>query len=87
MKKDNSVLIIGAAVILYLLLSKKINLRKPGSSGGSGAGLFNNLSPMQKSRIKANVEKAVNSLNFEPQPDEMDEFKKQYESDIKQCKI
>lgn len=91
MKKDNNLLLIAGAIILYFLFMKKKEKSSggggSGSGGGSGAGMFSNITPMQRARIKANVSKAVNKLNIEPEPDEMDSFKKQYYQDIKECKI
>lgn len=89
-KKDNNLLLIAGAVVLYFLLFKK-KAAKPGGGGGSGsgsgAGIFSSVTPQQKARIKADVSKAINKLNIEPEADEMDSFKKQYYQDIQQCKI
>lgn len=88
-KKNNNLLLIAGAVVLYFLLFKK-KAAKPSGGGGSGAGsgtMFSNITPQQRARIKADVSKAVKSLNIEPEADEMDSFKKQYYQDIQQCKI
>lgn len=91
MKKDNNILLIAGAVLLYFLLRKKATANKSGggsgSGAGSGSGLFNNVTPMQRAKIRANVKEAVSKINIEPIADEMDDFKTQYQQDIKQCKI
>lgn len=89
-KKDNNLLLIAGAVVLYFLLFKKKTAKpggRGGSGGGSGAGMFSSVTPQQKARIKADVSRAVNKLNIEPEADEMESFKKQYYEDIQQCKI
>ena len=89
-KKDNNLLLIAGAVVLYFLMFKKKTANpggRGGSGGGSGAGMFSSVTPQQKARIKADVSRAVNKLNIEPEADEMESFKKQYYEDIQQCKI
>ena len=90
MKKDNNILLIAGAIVLYFLLMKK-KTAKPGGGGGSGSGsgsgIFSSVTPKQRARIKADVSKSVDQLNIMPEADEMDSFKKQYYQDIQQCKI
>ena len=87
-KKNNNLILIGSAIFLYFLLKKKIQpSAKQPNAGGGGGGLFSSVTPMQKAKIRAQVKDAVSKINIEPQPDEMDSYAKQYQQDIKACKI
>lgn len=87
-RKNNNLILIGAAIVLYFFFKKKIQpSAKQPNAGGGGGGLFSSVTPMQKAKIRAQVKDAVSKINIEPQPDEMDSYEKQYQQDIKACKI
>ena len=89
-KENNNLLLIGAAILIYFLFIKKEKKDQDGGGGGgasSGGGLFSNVSPQQRARIKADVNKEVQKINIEPEVNEDEYFKKQYQDGIKLCKI
>lgn len=94
MKKDNTLLYIGAAaVILYFLLKKKNAGSTPMAKKTDGSGNVSymaaggSVTARQKKKINAEVKKEVDLLKFNVMPDEWASEENQYQTDINTCKI
>lgn len=74
-KKNNTILWIGAAVLVWYLWKKR--KAAPGESG---------LSDVEKQAIRSNIQQDLNSINIAPLPDREQNFAQQYKDDIQNCK-
>lgn len=79
-KKDQTVLWIAAAAIIYWLWKTK-----SGKQAAAAIAPGSTLSPIEKSIIKAQVEKDMANINIVPMVDPEAEMKQQYENEIKNC--